>query len=319
MLILNAVGLQIRPSGKSFRYIKMKTFREISGNWDNNQIQILHQYDIDVEEGIEWFKLYDENIYKELEPYFKKWNVFDILGTEFSKKEILATDYCIIERCHSFGYPMPDNDMGYLYNTYDTKNMCGECGIGKIQRDDFRLRRVPKHPFGGIEWIYDEFFVRTDLYEKIFKPLGIECRPLRKYKDDSIIENYVQLVIPVIDEPLDLSYYESYTCPKCGATKYDAMTFGYYPLQEHPLPHIYKSKEYFGDGFSANRKIFVSAYLRDLMIENGMMKFWGFVPCAKAEELDIKNLDLMKWPKPKRTMGCDTSNFIIAIPARADL
>ena len=97
----------------------------------------------------------------------------------------------------------------------------------------------------------------------------------------------MQLVLPVIDEPLELSYYESLTCPECGETKYDAMTCGYYPLQEHPLPFIYKSKEFFGSGFSANRKIFVSAYLRDLMIEKGMMKHQNFVPCAKAEELGI--------------------------------
>jgi hypothetical protein len=257
--------------------------------------------------------MYDVNTYSKLAFLFENWEVLDTLGVEFTKNEILTADYCVVDRWSLFGYPMPDNDMGYLYNTYDTKNMCGECGIGKIQRDDFRLRRVPKHPFGGIEWIYDEFFVRTDLYEKIFKPLGIECRPLRKYKDDSIIENYVQLVIPVIDEPLDLSYYESYTCPKCGATKYDAMTFGYYPLQENPLPHIYKSKEYFGDGFSANRKIFVSAHLRDLMIEKGMMKHQNFVPCAKAEELGIRNLGLMEWSKNVKRMGFDASNINKAI------
>lgn len=96
-------------------------------------------------------------------------------------------------------------------------------------------------------------------------------------------------------------------------TKYDAMTFGYYPLQEHPLPHIYKSKEFFGDGFSAHRKVFVSAHIRDLMIENKMVNYKDFVPCAKAEELNIKNHDLLEWPAPKRTMGFDCSHINIAI------
>lgn len=155
--------------------------------------------------------------------------------------------------------------------------------------------------------------MRVDLYEKIFKPLGIACRPLRKYKDGSVIESFVQLVLPVIDEPLELSYYESLTCPECGETKYDAMTCGYYPLQEHPLPFIYKSKEFFGSGFSANRKIFVSAYLRDLMIEKGMMKHQNFVPCAKAEELGIRNLGLMEWSKNVKRMGFDASNINKAI------
>lgn len=190
---------------------------------------------------------------------------------------------------------MPDNDMGYLYNTYEAKDMCGECGIGKIQKDDFRVRKVPKYPFWGLGWIFDEFFVRTDLYEKIFKPLGIECRPLRKYKDDSIIDSYVQLVIPVINEPLNLSTYDSELCSKCGMIKYNPKTHGYYPLHEYPLPYIYKSKEYFGGGFSANRKIFVSSVLRDLMIENKMLRIRDFVPCSKSEELSIKNKGMMEW------------------------
>jgi hypothetical protein len=215
-----------------------------------------------------------------------------------------------------YGYPMPDNDNGYMELTYDTINMCNVCGIGNIQKDDFRVKRVPKYPFWGLGWIFDEFFVRTDIYEKIFKPLGIACRTVRKYKknkENQIIEEYVQLVLPVIDEPLDLSYYESLKCPKCGVTKYDAMTFGYYPLQEHPLPHIYKSKEFFGDGFSANRKIFVSAHVRDMMLENKVLRFRDFVPCAKNEELSIKNHDLLKWPKPQKTMGYDTSHIYIAV------
>ena len=295
----------------------MKVYREISGNWDKNQVEILHRYNIDVEEGIDRFNIYDLNLYKELKPLLDKWEVFDdTLGTEFTKKEVLSAEYCVLDRWNLFGYPMPDNDNGYMELTYDTINMCNVCGIGNIQKDDFRVKRVPKYPFWGLGWIFDEFFVRTDIYEKIFKPLDIACRTVRKYKknkENPIIEEYVQLVLPVIDEPLDLSYYESLKCPKCGVTKYDAMTFGYYPLQEHPLPHIYKSKEFFGDGFSANRKIFVSAHVRDMMLENKVLRFRDFVPCAKNEELSIKNHDLLKWPKPQKTMGYDTSHIYIAV------
>lgn len=293
----------------------MKVFRQISDNWNKQQISILRQYGIIVKEGWDRFNVYDYDLYKKLEPYLKKWDVGDgYLGTEFSKKEILKSEYCILEYWNMFGYPMPDDNQGYLYNTYETKKMCSKCGIGTVQKEDFRVKKVPKYPIWGLGWIFDEFFVRTDLYEDVFKPLGIECRPLRKYKDDSIIDSYAQLVIPVIDESLDLSYYESLTCPKCGITKYHPKTLGYYPLQEHPLPYIYKSKEFFGDGFSANRKIFVSAFLRDLMIEKHMFTYRDFVPCAKADELNIKNQDLMKWPKPQKTMGYDTSDIIIAIP-----
>lgn len=294
----------------------MRIYRHISNNWDKEQIMILHQYNIVVQEGIDGFNIYDLNLYKEMIPLLEKWDVSDTLGTEFTKKEILSAEYCVLNRWNLFGYPMPDNDNGYLELTYDTMNLCNNCGIGKIQKDDFRVKRFPKYPFWGLGWIFDEFIIETALYEKIFKPLGIACRTIRKYrkKDDGpIIERYVQLVLPVIDEPLDLSYYESLKCPRCGMTKYDAMTFGYYPLQAHPLPHIYKSKEFFGDGFSAHRKVFVSAHIRDLMIENKMVNYKDFVPCAKAEELNIKNHDLLEWPAPKRTMGFDCSHINIAI------
>ena len=291
----------------------MKIYRSISHYWEKDQVCILRQFNIDVKEGSNGFNLYDVKIYSELAPLFMKWDVLDTLGFEFTKKEVLSSDYCVIDRWNLFGYPMPDNDGSYLYKTYDTKEMCRECGVGLEQKDDFRVKKVPKYPFWGLGWIFDEFFVRTDLYEKIFKPLGIGCRPLRKYKDDSIIDSYVQLVFPVIDESLDLSLYDPQTCAKCGVTKYDAKVHGFYPLHHHPLPYIYKSKEFFGDGFSANRKIFVSALVRDKMIENGMLKYRDFVPCAKSEELSVKNQNMLEWQFAGRNKK-HICKMIVAIP-----
>ena len=156
----------------------MKVYRQFSKNWDKKQVEILHRYNIDVQEGIDRFNISDLNLYKELKPLFDKWEVIDILGTEFTKKEVLSAEYCVLVDWKSFGYLMPDGDQGYLYNTYETKEMCDECGIGTVQKDDFRVKRVPKYPFWGLGWIFDEFFVRTDLYKEIFEPFGIECRPL---------------------------------------------------------------------------------------------------------------------------------------------
>ena len=221
----------------------MKVFREITSNWDEKQVEFLRQHGIKTEVGIGKFKIYDLNLYKELSPFFDKWEVaLDFLGTDFTTKEIKSAEYSILAKWTTFGYPMPDHNLGYLYNTYETNKMCSECGIGIVQKEDFRVRKVPNYPFWGLGWIFDEFFVRKDFYEIVFKPLGIKCRPLRKYKDNSIIDSYVQLVIPVTDESLDLSTYEFETCPKCGVKKFNPKTFGYYPLQDHPLPFIYKSK-----------------------------------------------------------------------------
>ncbi len=275
----------------------MKIYKRIFDNWKKEQTRILHQYGFDVAEGCDVFKIYDKNVYFELRDLFKKWDSSETLGIDFTKKEILSAQYCIINKWRPYGYPMPDDDFGYLNLTYDKDKMCNKCGSNSVQKDVFRVRKVPKYPMWCLEWVYDELFVRKDLYEKIFKPLGIECRSLRKYKDDSVIDSYVQLVIPVIEEPLDLSSYQSQKCSVCGTVKYDVEVQGYFPLQEHPLPYIYKSKEYFGDGFDADRKIFVSGKVRDLMIENGLIKLIDFVPCAKSNELDILNQDLLEWEK----------------------
>lgn len=291
----------------------MKVFREISNNWNKEQVELLRQYGIDVEVGCNWFRIYDVKMYLKLQPLFRKWEVLDTHGTSFSKKEILSAEYCVIERCKTCGYPMPDDDQSYLYNTYETKCMCCRCGIGAVQKDDFRVNKIPKYPIWELGWIYDELFVRNDIYEKIFKPIGVESRPLKMYKNDSVIESYVQLVIPTIDESLDLSNYESLTCNECGMTKYDPMTYGYYPLQEHPLSYIYKSKEFFGDGFSASRKIFISAAICEKLIENRVFPYHYFVPCSRTEDLCLKNKPLQDWPKPDKSMGYNTSIYNIAI------
>ena len=65
----------------------MRIYRHISNNWDKNQVEILHRYNIDVQEGLDRFNIYDLNLYKELKPLFDKWEVIDILGTEKKKKK----------------------------------------------------------------------------------------------------------------------------------------------------------------------------------------------------------------------------------------
>ena len=80
------------------------------------------------------------------------------------------------------------------------------------------------------------------------------------------------------------------------------------------MPYIYKSKEYFGSGFRAFRRIYVSSYLRDMMIEKGMMRCRYFVPCAKSEELSIKNKGMMEWLNAGRKIKDeDITNFIVAV------
>ena len=69
-----------------------------------------------------------------------------------------------------FGYPQPDGDFGYLKATYDLSHACPTCGIGKIQENPFRFRSEPKakkSQFMGVNWVFDQVFIREEIKEKI--------------------------------------------------------------------------------------------------------------------------------------------------------
>lgn len=262
----------------------MKKYYKFYNTWSKEQVMILHQFGIDVEEGFCRIDISEDDITPALQAYIDQWDM-EYVGKycTFSDQDILSAKYCLITGGNSCGYPMPESAGPRYYNVFEESPMCTKCGVELVQKADFRMRKVPKCTFVRFIDIPDVFFVRTDLYEKIFKPLGIGCRPVRVNRNNEIMPEYVQLIIPVIDEPLDLSDYTTEICPVCGVTKYHAQVHDFFPIQKHPLPHIYQSKEFFGSGFLAFRKTFVSAYLRDLMIENKMMRLYFFDPCQDPD------------------------------------
>lgn len=257
----------------------MKILRRICATWTKKQIDVLGKYGLKVSEGFDCFNVEENEQYVELKNYFDQWGIFDVRFFEYSKHEILNAKYCIVSGCNVGGYPMPDGDFGYIELTYDTSNYCDKCGSGAVQKDSFRLKNVPKHIIFQLTWVYDELFVNIDVYYRIFKPLGITYKDVSLVKGDKKIDSVVQLIIPEITELLNLSDYRSQTCSNCGQVKYEAQAQGFFPIQENPLPHIYKSKEYFGDGAAANKKIFISAELRDVLIKEKIMKYQWFTPC----------------------------------------
>lgn len=257
----------------------MKTFRQIFANWTIEQVSILHQYNIDVKEGCNSITINEGDVYLKLKPYFKQWQVIDTRAIKYTKKEVLSASFCVLRNWVEGGFPMPDNDNTYIHQTYDLDTYCQNCGIGKVQKDSFKVKSIPKHLFWGLQWIYDEFFVNIEVYNNIFKPLGIDCRTVRLYKDNQIIDSVVQLVIPVTSKKLDMTGYESSVCPVCGSVKYTPVEQVYFPLQKKPECAMYKSMEYFGDGAFAYKKIFISADLKEKLINNKLVKIDGFIPC----------------------------------------
>ena len=137
----------------------MKKIIQICANWSANQVEILRQYGIVTEEGCNSIFIEEEKLSENVYSLLKEWRVMLAKGVEFSKKEILQSEYCIIDSCNSFGYPKPDGDFGYRELTYLMTNYCETCGISKIQKDAFRISKISKAKLWSLEWIYDEIFV----------------------------------------------------------------------------------------------------------------------------------------------------------------
>ena len=134
---------------------------------------------------------------------------------------------------------------------------------------------------GFSAWLFDEYFVSKNVYNEVFAPYGIEKRDV--IKAGVKLEDVFQIIIPVIDEPIDLSNRKKEICSLCGETKYTMQHFAYpfFPLHNHPLPGIYKTKEYFGagQGHQAQRVIILSKDVVDKLLKSKDLKKEWLIPC----------------------------------------
>ncbi|MDH7447549.1 hypothetical protein [Aquimarina sp. 2201CG14-23] len=258
----------------------MKIKHRISNNWESNQSKIMQKHGFSVE-GFDSIEIEENNVYFEIKPYLDKWNAMDIRYPEFTKKEIKDSLLSAKNGSHNHGYPMPDDDLGYLNLTYDLTNYCESCGIGLKQKDSFRIKNTPKEGkkrMFQLIWVNDEIFVDTSLFNEVFKPLGIKSKKVLKYKKEIAFENVVQLVIPETEENLNLKDNPKEDCCECNNWKYQPMPQGFYPNYLNTIAPIFKSKEYFGSGASAFKRIFIVKELRDKLIELKIEKINWYVP-----------------------------------------
>ena len=132
----------------------------------------------------------------------------------------------------------------------------------------------------------DEFFVSEKVYEEVFAPHGIEKRSV--IKGGKVVEGVYQLVIPVIDEPLDLSDRDHWKCPVCGETKYtmNHHHYPFFPQHKSPLSGIYKTKEYFGAGrdHQAQHQIILSKDVADKLLKSKDLKKEWLIPCRRKKD-----------------------------------
>jgi hypothetical protein len=139
----------------------------------------------------------------------------------------------------------------------------------------------------SVNWVFDELFVREDLYEAVFKRIGIAGEKVLLYKKETQIEETIQLVIPDTDTSLCLDGYSFEICNECGRKRYDLIREGLFPAfrSEPKEKNIFKSKEWFGTGASARKYIFISQEIRELLTKSkGDI---NYLPCSKLSP--VKN------------------------------
>jgi hypothetical protein len=155
------------------------------------------------------------------------------------------------------GYPMPDNNFGYLEGTYDSSKGCKICGIGKVQKESFRIARKPnleKKSMFQLNWVFGEYFIRKDLWQSIFEPLKIGFIPVIHHKSGSTIDDIVQIKVDCVAKVVSNSEeLKKETCAKCLSVKYNMQTT--LPQLHNSIDApIFKSEEWWGSGAECLRQ-----------------------------------------------------------------
>lgn len=239
---------------------------------------------INLKPGFCTFKIdEDDERWPSIKELVNKYSFVDFTYTEFSRTEIEKAKYLAISASWHHGYPQPEDNFGFLEATYDLSQYCKTCGSGLIQKAPFRFKKAPawgKKSILQANWIFDEYFVPPDVWERVFKPLGIECRPVLLHKDGLTIETVVQLDVSHIVELQMNDIHNYYKCDACGIKKYPPISRGHTPSPRFDTNHhMFKSAQYFGSGGVA-RKIVLGSHELQQAISSAGIKGGKFLVCG---------------------------------------
>jgi hypothetical protein len=289
----------------------MRKMHLFSSSWDDEELSFFSSLGIVFpEDGWGRVEVPDDDRYERFCHFFaeKGRPLKDYVFFEYTKEELLAAPYCVIEPFHTSGYPKPEGS--YLTKTYDLRDMCQTCQVGKVQKDSFRVGKLSKHGFWGYtSWEFDVRFVSDDVYEKVFAPYGIPRLPVKRA--NAIVEGVSQLMIPTTEEALDLYPYQYEICPDCGSKRYlpgENVHHPYFPLHKHPLPGIYMTREVFGQGWEVMHMILASKDVVKKLLDLKEIVIPRLIPCTTdieqywgpKSDYDIEKLRYVESPEVTR-------------------
>lgn len=208
----------------------------------------------------------DDERWPVVDGMIREHNGVDFATTLCSPAELNAAEWLNMEPIWYHGYPMPDDDFGYLELTYDLTEYCEDCGVGNVQTAPFRMRGEPKWGRRGIlqlNWVFDEYFVKPEVWRAVFAPEGIEHRVVLHHRTGKELETVVQLKVQqILPGPLKMRDHPFEVCGHCKRKKYLAFARGMFPpLTRACDANLVQSIEWFGSGASAFRAFLVSQAL----------------------------------------------------------
>jgi hypothetical protein len=169
----------------------------------------------------------------------------DIAHAKFSAAERRAAAHLALDAA-PLGFPQPQRLQEFYQTTY--KTACPHCRRGAEQIRSLCLSGEPKWAASRgifmLNWVDDEFLVKPEMYEKVFRPLGISSRPVLDYKSQAALQTVVQLVIPLRAD-VDVANAVYQTCGSCGGRSYDRDARNYAPTPLSAPGPMFKSNQWF--------------------------------------------------------------------------
>jgi hypothetical protein len=246
------------------------------------------QYGFSVEREYSSINIEENESTKPLIALFDKWGAQKFVGTEYEKSDYEKSSLFVLVGFWENGYPQPEDPEKFMKLTYDLSDYCDECGVGAVQNSEFRIKKEPvwkSKMIFELQWVYDEFFVRKDIYESFFqKKYNIKHWNVRIYKGDLISPSVCQLILPQVKARLKLNDHPFEICEKCKRRKYSPQIKGFFPGFEKNVSEyeIFKSVECFGTGGNSHNKTFITRNVWD------ELKLLGLRPRVLPVDPDYK-------------------------------
>lgn len=265
----------------------MKQIHHIGNRWTTTEVKLLNSIGISVEEDVfsyinvesDQFELIKDAVMSRCPGY--------AFGAEFDKADLNRARWLALTALTAHGYPQPDSywDAGMVY---DVSNQCKRCGLGRgrqlhpfhIKSDKIRLQAFQ------LEWVYDEIFVKRDLYDEMLAPLEIGFWPVLLHRSGKESDQVVQLDLPKCDWNFDMSGMQTEYCSECDRSKYVVRPIDFLPpLNGKPPNQIFHGREFFGSGAQALKRIYLSQEIRQELLTRKLAKWHQFYPLKPLAEI----------------------------------